>query len=171
MKTRDNFGILMLFLIIAQILICNYFQFSPYVVLSILPAVMICVPLTIGNMGCMLLAFIGGLSVDWLSEGIIGLNAAALLPVAFARKGIIRIFLGEDIIARNDSFSLRRNGIMKVSAAMIAAISMFLMVYIFLDGAGTRPFWFNLSRFGISLACNLILAIIVTSQMMPDERR
>lgn len=171
MRTGQNFKLLYFLLVICQIVICNYAYLGPYIMLSILPAMVMCIPLSVGTTGCMLIAFITGLSVDWLSEGLIGINAAALLPVALARQTFIRIFLGEDIINRKDSFSIRKNGIGKVSIAMAAAYMLFLGIYIFLDGAGTRPFWFCAARFGVSLIVNMSLAFLTANILTPDDRK
>ena len=167
MKAGQNFGILFFLLVLVQIVICNYLQLTPYFIPTILPAMILCLPLSIGTIGTMLIALVSGLSVDWLSEGILGLNAAAILPVAFMKRGIIRMFLGEDILTRNDSFTLRKNGIVKISALILLSVTVFLIVYIYLDGAGTRPFWFNATRFLISLAVNWVLSLAI----MPDDRK
>lgn len=171
MRTGQNFKVLYILLAVCQIVLCNYASLGPYLMLSILPAMVMCIPLTVSTTACMLIAFATGLSVDWLSEGLIGINAAALIPVAAVRETFIRIFLGEDIINRKDSFSIKKNGAVKVSIAMIAAYTLFLAVYIFLDGAGTRPFWFCASRFAASLAANTILALITADILMPDDRK
>ena len=171
MKASQNFGILYVLLIICQVLMSTYTQLGPYIMLSMLPAMVLCIPTGVRPSICMLIAFASGLTVDWLSEGFIGLNIAALLPVALLRKGIIRIFLGEDIINRNDTFSIRRNGLSKVSLALIASVSIFLAVHIFLDGAGTRPMWFCLTRFGASLACNWLIGLLVINILTPDDRK
>lgn len=168
---NHNFGILFILLVIAQMILCNYFQMTPYIVLSILPAMILCMPLTISTWLCMVIAFGSGLTVDWLAEGLVGINAASLVPVALARKGIIRIFLGEDLIARKDSFTFKKNGIGKISAALVAALSIFYIIYIILDGAGTRPTSFNLIRFSASLASSFILSLIVTAVLTPDDRK
>ena len=171
MKTSQNFGLIYFLLLIGQIVLCNYTNLGPFVMLSMLPAMILCVPTGVGVITCMLLAFVSGFCTDWLSEGILGLNAAALLPVALARKGIIRIFLGEDIIARKDSFSVRKSGLGKVTLTMSAATAIFLAVYILLDGAGTRPFWFCFSKFAVSLACNWPIGLIVINALVPDDRK
>ena len=171
MRTGQNFFILYLLLLICQIAICNYAALGPYLMLTLLPAMVICIPLTISTPVCMLIAFASGLAVDWLSEGLIGINAASLIPVAALRSTFIRIFLGEDIINRKDSFSVRRNGAGKISIVMAATTSVFLLVYIFLDGAGTRPLWFCLTKGGVSFICNSLLAIIVTNILVPDDRK
>ena len=103
MKVSQHFGILYCLLLIGQIVLCNYCPLGPYITLSILPAMTLCLPLKNSNTICMLIAFASGLAVDWLSEGLIGINAASLIPVAALRSTFIRIFLGEDIINRKDS--------------------------------------------------------------------
>lgn len=171
MKVSQNFGLLQVLLIVCQIVMCNYTHLGPYIMLTMLPTMVLCIPTGISTAACMVIAFASGLSVDWLSEGLLGLNAAALTAVALIRKGVIRIFLGEDIITRNDSFSIRKNGIGKVSFAILTVTALFLAIYIYLDGAGTRPFWFCLSRFCASLACNWVLGLIVANILTPDDRK
>ncbi len=171
MRTGQNFGLLYCLLLVCQVLLCNYFQFTPYAMLTLLPAMILCVPLTVSTVGCMFLAFASGLAVDWLAEGIIGLSASALVPVALLRKPVIRIFFGEDLITRKDSFSLRKYGMAKVSAAVITCLVVFLTIYIFLDGAGTRPLWFNLIRGGVTLLCSYLVSMIVVNTLTPDDRK
>lgn len=170
MKTQ-NFGLLFFLMVLGQMTLCNFAGFSPYITLTMLPAMIICVPLIVSTPLCLLLAFATGLSVDWLSEGLIGLNAASLVPVALMRKPLIRFFLGEDLITRSDSFSFRKNGIGKISLVLIVSLLIFLGIYVFLDGAGTRPAWFNLTRIGLSLLCNYVLALIVTNILTVDDRK
>ena len=170
MKTQ-NFGLLYFLMVLGQMVLCNFADLSPYITLTMLPAMIICVPLTVNTSLCMLLAFATGLSVDWLSEGLLGINAASLIPVALMRKPLIRFFLGEDIITRSDSFSFRKNGAVKISFILLISTAIFLGVYVFLDGAGTRPTWFNLTRAGVSLACNYILGLIVTNILTVDDRK
>lgn len=171
MRNGQNFGLLYTLLLVCQVLLSNYFQFTPYAMLTLLPAMILCVPLTVSTIGCMFLAFASGLAVDWMAEGITGLNAAALIPVAILRKPLIRLYFGEDLITRKDSFSLRKYGIAKVSAAVLTSLAVFLVIYIFLDGAGTRPLWFNLTKGGITLVCSYALSMIVVSTLTPDDRK
>lgn len=171
MRTGQNFWLLYAMLAIIQTVICNYFQFTPYAMVTLLPAMVLCIPLQTSTSASMVIAFATGLLVDWLSEGLIGINAAALVPVALARKAVIRTFIGEDLIARKDSFTFHKNGIRKISLALSANLTIFLVIYILLDGAGTRPVWFSLAQFGISLAINMILSLIVASILTPEEKR
>lgn len=171
MRINQHFGILYVLLLICQIVLCNYSPLGPYVLLSVLPAMVLCIPLKVGTPLCMLIAFASGLAVDWLSEGLIGINAASIVPVALMRKPIARIFFGEDLLSRQDSFSFNKYGVAKISAAILTSLALFLTIYILLDGAGTRPKTFNLIYFGASLLCNWILCLLVTNILTPDDRK
>lgn len=171
MKINRNFRTLYILLLVFQIILCNYSNLGPYVMLSMLPAMVLCIPLSVGTPLCLLIAFLSGLSVDWLSEGLIGLNTSALLPVAVLRRPFISSFIGEDLIVRKDNFSIRKNGFSKIFFALLASTAIFMCLYVFLDGAGTRPLWFSAARFGASLAANMVLGLIVVNVLTGEEKK
>ena len=41
---RNNFTVLYVLLVAAQMLICNYLHLTPYIMLSLLPALILCLP-------------------------------------------------------------------------------------------------------------------------------
>ena len=166
---RRNITLAYLILVVAQVLICNYFHVTQYVMLSILPAMILCLPPKCGTTASLLIAFVTGLAVDFLADGVPGLNAMALLPVAMLRLPVIRFVFGEDVF-ESGGFSLRRNGIAKVSFAVILVQALFLLLYILADGAGTRPFWFNISRLGASLLAGYLLSLLIVDILSPDNR-
>ena len=158
-------------LAVVQMLICNYLNLSPYLMLSILPVLILCVPLRLPSFWTMILAFVTGLAVDLLSEGLLGLNALALVPVAFVRKEVIRLIFGDELFARKEDFSVRKNGFGKVAAAIFLVQALFLAIYIWADGAGTRPLAFNAIRFGVSLAAGWAISLLIIDILAPDTRK
>ena len=168
---RNHYFLTYFLLLILQILVCNYLNLSPYLMLSILPVLILCVPLRLPTFWTLLLAFITGGAVDLLSEGLLGLNALALVPVAFVRKEVIRLIFGGELFARKEDFSVRKNGFGKVALAIFLVQALFLAVYIWADGAGTRPFAFNAIRFGVSLAAGWVLSLLVIDVLAPDNRK
>lgn len=171
MKRIQNFGLIYIILLICQVMLCNYTNLGPYIMLTLLPAMILCLPTKINAITCLIIAFASGFATDWLADGLLGLNVAALLPAALIRKGTIRIFMGEDLIVRNDSFSIKKNGLGKVSISLITLTAIFLTVYIFLDGAGSRPFLFCAIKFGVSLVCNWGLGLLVIKALTTDDRK
>lgn len=171
MKTNQNFGIAYILLAIIQIVICNYFNFSAYVTISILPVLLLCMPLKIKAITAMVIAFATGLAVDFLGDGLPGLNAAALVPVALVRKALLQTIVGKELMeGREEPLSLKNDGFGKVSLSIILATGLFLAIYISADGAGTRPVSFNIAKFAASLFCSYLLSLVVTHVLNDGNR-
>ena len=168
---KSGFWAAYLLLLLAQLLLSNFFNLTPYLMLSILPVMVLCISIRIGTTGAMLIAFATGLIVDVLGEGLLGLNAFALIPVAFLRKPIIGLLFGNELFARGEDFTPRRNGLWKTVLATVLAQAVFTLLYVWADGAATRPFWFDAARFGASLAAGFLVALLVIDPLAPDARR
>ncbi len=169
MKTNRNIGLTYILMVIVQMFICNYFHFSMYVTLSMLPAMVLCIPLSVNTSLAMVIAFATGLATDVFSDAVLGLNAMSLVPVALTRKYIIRTFIGEETVEREESFSFRKNGLGKVSASIALCELIFFAIYIIMDGAGTRPVWFNISRLCASMAASYILSLIAIHMLSSED--
>ena len=167
---KSGFWLIYIILLVAQLLLSTYANFTPYVMVTLLPVMVLCMPIRVGTVLAMVIAFATGLSVDLLSEGLLGLNALALVPVAFARNSIIRLIFGGELFAREEDFSIHRNGFWKVLVAIVLSAALFLAVYIWADGAGTRPLLFNAIRFGASLVASTLLSLLVVNLLAPDSR-
>ena len=164
-----RFLIHFLILLLVQVCIANFFRLSQYVMLSILPAMILLIPIKRGTVAALFIAFATGLAVDLLSDGLTGLNMLALVPVAFCRLGIIRLVFGDEVFARKEDISIPRQGLWKMSVAIIMAQSLFLIIYIWADGAGTRPLWFSGLRFAASLAGGYLLSLLVAGILAPER--
>lgn len=168
---KSGFWWMYLLLLIAQLLLSNYAVFTPYVTLSILPVMVLCMPIRVGTVAAMLIACASGLTVDLLSEGLLGLNALALVPVAFFRYSVIRLVFGGELFAREEDFSVRRSGFGKVALALLIMQALFLLVYVWADGAGVRPLWFQAARVGASWLAGFLVSLPALALLSPDSRR
>lgn len=168
---RPIFWFIYLLLVIVQLLLNNYLRISPYLMISILPVMVLCISIRVGTVGSMLIAFATGLVVDLLSEGLLGLNVAALVPVAFFRNGIIRLVFGTELFARNEDFSVQRNGFGKTALAVLIAQALFLLIYVWIDSAGMRPLSFDALRFAVSLVAGMLVSLLTLGLLAPDPRR
>lgn len=72
---RNSFTLTYILLTVGQMILSNYFHFTPYVMLTILPAMVLCIPTKTGTVKAMLIAFVTGLAVDFFAEGTLGINA------------------------------------------------------------------------------------------------
>ena len=157
-------------LVVAQILICNFINVGQYVFLSVLPVLILCMPLTVPAAVLMLIAAASALAVDWLAEGILGLNVLALVPVAMIRNLVVTVLFGEDHVERGESFSMKKNGFTRFSVAILICQTVFVVIYVVADGAGTRPFLFNLAKVAASVVCGYIISLPVANMLTSGDK-
>lgn len=148
-------------LLIAQILLLNYFNFTQYATIVFLPAMILMAPVSRSTNTLLILAFVSGLTVDFFADGQLGLTTAALLPVALLRRPLILFVFGNEILSRGENLSTRRQGWEKLIIAISLATAIFLLFYIIIDSAGTRTLWIDLLKFIISLVLSTAVSLFV----------
>ena len=168
---RKTFTLTYILLVIAQMVLSNYFHFTPLVMLTILPAMVLCIPTKVNTFWAMVIAFATGLAVDWLAEGTLGINALSLVPVAFVRKTLIGMVFGVEPFEQKENLSIRKYGFARISFAIILLTALFLAIYIMADCAGTRPLWFMATEFGMSLLASYLMSILLVNLLSYDDRR
>ena len=168
---KNRFVLTYVLLVIAQMLLCNYFHFTPYIMLTILPIMVFCIPTRVSVFWTLIIAFVTGLAVDYFAEGIIGLNAAALLPVAILRRTLIEAIFGPEPFEQEENITVKKYGLAKVSLAIFIITAIFLLIYNIADCAGTRPFIFILAKVCLSLLASYILSLLAINILSYDDRR
>ena len=168
---KNRFVLTYVLLVIAQMLLCNYFHFTPYIMLTILPIMVFCIPTRVSVFWTLIIAFVTGLAVDYFAEGIIGLNAAALLPVAILRRPLIEAIFGPEPFEQEENITVKKYGLAKVSLAIFIITAIFLLIYNIADCACTRPFIFILAKVCLSLLASYILSLLAINLLSYDDRR
>lgn len=168
---KDRFALTYILFAVAQMILSNYFHFTPYILLSILPALVLFIPTRVGTVPAMLIAFLTGIAVDYFAEGTLGINALSLVPVAFARRSVIEMLCGIEPFEHKESFSVKKYGFGRVSMAILMVTALFMLVYVLADCAGTRPFWFIMARIGLSTLCSYLVSILTINSLTHDDRR
>ena len=169
MKKSSYFALYICFLAL-QILICNYLNVGFLLTLCILPVIVLLIPIRFSTITAMIIAFVSGLLVDMLGDGLLGLNALAIVPVALSRNGLLRFIFGREVFVHKEDVTIKKYGIVKFTTFIAIAQALFLLIYITADGAGTRQFWFNASRFGISLVAGTLLSLLIAQALTKDYR-
>lgn len=154
-------------LLVAQVVLDNFFPLRRYVLISILPAIVLLMSLDIRPVMAMLLAFALGFVVDFFSTGMLGLSSLALVPAGLARGAVVGLVFGDELTARGDELSLQRLGIPKMALAAILLCSLYFVVYIWADSAGTVPFWPAALRFALSVAVSTPLCLFAARMLRP----
>lgn len=168
---RNSFTLTYILLTVAQMILSNYFHFTPYLMITILPVMVLCIPTKVGVVKSMLIAFVTGLAVDYFAEGTLGINAMSLVPVALLRRPVIGAFFGNEPFEHKENVTIRKYGFARVSLAVILMTMLFLIIYIPVDCAGTRPLWFVLTCFGLSTLASYLVSICFINLLTDEDRR
>ena len=168
---KKTFTLTYILLVIAQMILTNYGHFTPLVMLTILPVMVLCIPTKVNTFWALLIAFATGLAVDLFVEGNLGINALALMPVAFVRKTLIGMIFGVEPFEQKENITIKKYGFARVSFAIILLTALFLAIYILADCAGTRPLWFLGTKFGLSLLASYLVSILLVNLLSYDDRR
>ena len=156
-------------LFLAQAALWNYGNFSQYLLLVFLPAMLMCLPISRSPIHSMAVAFVTGLLLDFIVTGQLGLTSLALVPVALLRRPVIRLVFGSELFARGEDLSFHRQGWQKFVLCVLMLTAVFLLVFLWADGAGTRPLWFNAVKFAVSLAAGTVLGVFVAYLMLEES--
>lgn len=158
-------------LLIAQVVLSNLLDFTQLVTLALLPAMILCLPKSLGTPICLGIAFVSGFLVDFFGSGVLGLTCAALLPVTLLKDIFLRITFDNDTYSRIEELSVRKLGFFRILTTSLMMTALFLLIYIWIDGAGTRPFLFNVGRFLLSTVANLLVSIVVIEVLLSQNDR
>lgn len=169
MRIKD-FGVKFILFLVAQIIVWTYFNFSQFVMLTVLPAMILAIPARRGTIYTMVIAFITGFIVDFLAGGMLGLTSLALVAVAFVRIPVLRLAFGNELFSRGGSISTKNFGQMKMSVGLLLATFVFVLIYVWADGAGTRPFWFNAVKVVASLVASTLVSIPVVNFLSDNSK-
>lgn len=156
-------------LVICQILLWNFFNFSQVVTITILPAVILMISTKRGPIFTMIVAFVTGFIVDFLAGGMLGLTSLSLIPVGLFRNAIVRLTYGQELFSREEDISIRKYGWMKLIIALTIVNLIFLIIYVWADGAGMRPLYFNAMKVFISLLLSVALSAAIAPLLCREE--
>lgn len=160
-----------LLVLLLQSILDNHVALSPYVTLSLLPALMLCIPLRIAPISAMFIAAATGMASDLAGGGIIGLGALSCVAVAYVRNGIVRGVFGPEIFNRGEEISPRRQGPGKIALALALAQGVYLVAYIWADGSQFRSMGFNALRFLFSALLGFPVSMLATRALLTHESK
>lgn len=164
-----SYAIKFTLLLIAQVLMWNFFNFTQFLMIVFLPAMILFMPVRQHPVITMLIAFAAGFAADFFSSGALGLTALALVPVAFLRKPVVMLVFGSELFSRDEDISVQRQGWGKIALALLILTALFLLVYILADGAGTRPLWVDIVKFAASLAASVPVSLLTADILCPES--
>lgn len=158
-KYTDIFYFFLVFLL--QLVITDYVQLGPYVFPCLVPFLILCIPFSRRTELLLVAAFGIGIMLDLLSDGVLGLNAAAAVAAAATRRFFYRNLVNRDRQDQTEVPTPAGIGTAKYLKYAAAVTAVYLAVYILFDCVSFRPAGFILIRFVASTVIDTAFAYVL----------
>ncbi len=154
-------------LIICQILLSEYVNIWPVLYIAIFPQLVIMFPPALNRSVHMLVAFVLGMTIDIFADGVPGLNAAALVAMAYSRPMLLKLVFSRAGLENMENAPLlpRNADVLKLLLLDALMLLVFFTVYVVLDSAGSLPFWYAAFKITLCVAVNCIIYIICSTAL------
>ncbi len=156
-----KYVILGVFLLLIQLLISGYINIWPMLYIAVFPLLVITLPYTCNHIVSILTAFCFGLLVDILSDGVLGLNAAAIVAIAYFRPLLFRVAVSKTILENTIEITQRTIGTTQFLLVTALSYAIFFTIYIALDSWGYFSFIYTIARFLLNIIINTAVALLL----------
>lgn len=157
MRNVIEYGLLFVALVLLQVFLFDNLNFSIYLYPLIYVGFILLLPMNINSTVLLLLSFLIGVTVDFLS-GMNGLHTIASLATGFVRPIVLNLTIGKDA-SREGGMPLPLTiGRGKWLRYAVVLVSIHCLLFFFFEIISFRYFWFTLLRtFGSILTTTLLL--------------
>lgn len=162
MNVHLKYATLGFLLIICQILLSGYVNIWPVLYIAIFPQFLVLLPSSLNRSLYLVVAFILGLAIDIFADGVPGLNAAALVAMAYARPLVLKFVLTRGGLESTETLPLLPRTVELPKLVLLNAImlAIFFTVYVVLDSAGSFTFWYTILKIVLCIIANSIISTI-----------
>lgn len=150
-----------LLILILQLLASAFINIWPPLYIAIIPLFIILLPVQTDTYLLMFCGLAIGLLTDALSDGILGLNAAACTLLAACKNMIIRPMQRYDIQPEAFDLTSADFDTRKLITLLTFSYLVFFIAYIPLDSIGASSFLFMVFRLIINVVVNVIIAYLL----------
>lgn len=156
-----KYVILGVFLLLIQLLISGYINIWPMLYIAVFPLLVITLPYTCNHIVSILTAFCFGLLVDILSDGVLGLNAAAIVAIAYFRPLFFKVAVSKTTLENTIEITQRTIGTTQFLLVTALSYAIFFTIYIALDSWGYFSFIYTIARFLLNIIINTAVALLL----------
>jgi hypothetical protein len=156
-------------LILLQVLVLDTVQFGGYIIPALFVLFVLLLPFNINKSLLLLLAFFTGLTVDYF-ENTLGMQAAAVVFMAFARPGVLRFYFPALEFTKGEEPGLSKLGVMGFLKYTFTLVLIHQTALTFLEVFSLHHFLHTLSGILVN-ALVTTLVILVTVLLFTSRKR
>ncbi len=155
-------------MMICQILLSEYVNIWALLYIAIFPQFIILLPPSMNRSMYMLVAFAFGMGIDLFTDGILGLNAAALVAMAYMRPAILKFTLPKGNFDNYENIPLIPKTVEIAALTLITALhlTVFFAVYILIDSAASFTLGYTLLKLIVCIIANTLVSVLLNMALL-----
>lgn len=163
MKSIYRYSIILSFIgfVLLQTILSGLVDFGPLLFVSIYPLFLITIPLNVSLNRLMILAFVIGLTIDFFSNSIMGLNSAASIIMVVAQPKILKLLHRKGEIENQIRPGMRELGFNRFFAYLAINLIIHHTAITLIENFGFSNFQIILPRIVVSLLVNMLLILVL----------
>jgi len=151
-----------------QVIITDYLHLGSFIYLCLIPFLILNIPFSRRPQLVLVAAFGMGLTLDLVSDGVAGLNAASAVAAAASRHLLYRSLVNRDRQDKTEVPVPDVIGMAKYLKYAGAVTAVYMAVYVLFDCVSFRPLGFMLLKFFASTVLSTGLGMLL---MLPLQKR
>ncbi len=163
--------ILFISFVVMQIVMAGLTDFGPLYYLSVYPLFLITMPVDTHINKLLVWAFLTGLTIDYFSNYIMGINSAASVMMVAMQPRIFRLIYRKGDLENQIRPGMKEMGFSRFTYYMISCLAVFHITFSLAESFGMMHFVYNLPRTLVSLTANSILILIIEYGMFYKRSR
>jgi len=161
MKNSLSNIILFFSFLIIQVLMSNFINFGPLLIIVVYPLFILTMPTTTPTSSLMLWAFAMGLGVDYFTDSIMGLNAAAAVFLAFVQPLVFKLVCRKGELENQIRPGLTELGLRRFLSFIFIGLVIHHVAIILLENFSLAFSLHSLIRIVLSLFVNTVLILLI----------
>lgn len=161
MKNSLSNIILFFSFLITQVLLTKFVDFGPLVFISVYPLFILTFPTKTSPISMMLWSFALGLGVDYFTDTIVGLNAAAAVFLAFVQPLIFKIVCRKGELENQIRPGLTELGFQRFLTFIVIGLVFHHIAIILLENFNFAFNLYSVIRIVLSLLLNTFLILLI----------
>ena len=173
MNIRPYTSIFLMFtgFVLLQIILFGLVDFGPLLFISIYPLFLLTLPLYLPSGRLMVWAFATGLTIDYFSNSIMGINSAASIIMVVSQTRVFKLLYRKGDLENQVRPGMGKMGLSRFSAYIAINPAIHHIVLVSLENFGFGHFASTLPRIVVSLMANTILILIADYGVFYRRRR
>lgn len=162
MSSKVKYFYIAIVLLVCQIVLGGYLNIMPILYIAFFAQLFLLLPHAMDRGITLVYAFIYGICIDLLADGVLGLNGAALVAMAYLRTPILKLVLSRANIENNESLPLTSKYIELPKLVLISILChlIFFSVYVLLDSAASFTLLYTVMKILLCTVVNSIISVV-----------